>query len=279
MRKFIAPIFFILSFSAYAAEQSEEALARAARNDRMRQGAGIAAAGVGGMQLGQGLAENQAQAAGQQRMQNYLDTWQCGVGRVDGTTGRIDWSPGTTQVRAGQVWSSPEAHSVLTRDLARMRREFEEKQNQIRMAKGELDMELSEEELHTFVRHNLYATSDDVAAVENMNQVTTGGGDNRIAIGAGLAGTGLMLAGGAKTGTAIGTGLLAGGAVAAYQGHQNEDAGRMAIGGAAAVAGAGTILVDQSGGLGNIMNRGGSGGASGGSGAAGIGNLPGIMGN
>ncbi|MDR2685481.1 MAG: hypothetical protein LBB23_01755 [Rickettsiales bacterium] len=218
-----------------AAEKLAEAKKKLESAQRTQQALGVAAMGIGGMQLAQGLAQNAAEEEGKKRLEDYQKTWMCGVGSASATDeGRINWFGAT--VGAGQVGTVP-----APKGLPRLIADFTAKQNQIKAAKGEMDMVLTEEEQMTFAANNLYGRDDGLAEGELATQ-STGGGNTRIAIGAGLAGAGAMLSmGDGSSGVyknALGAGLITGGGAGALVA---KDTKGQVIGGLTAVGGAGVL--------------------------------------
>ncbi|MDR0449511.1 MAG: hypothetical protein LBG89_03595 [Rickettsiales bacterium] len=191
-----------------AANANKTAAEKKAESEKNTKDAlGMAAMGIGGMQLAQGLAQNAAEKEGAGQMRDYQDTWMCGVGTAAADGGDIQWKGET--IKAGAV-----GHVPVVPNLSRLLAEFTMKQKQIRAAKGEVDMVLGEEEKKTFAKHNLYGNEANLGAGE-LYQVKTGGGAERIAIGAGLAGGGLAMSAGMDYKTAIGTGMITGGGAGA----------------------------------------------------------------
>jgi hypothetical protein len=199
--------------------------------EKTKEALGVAAMGIGGMQLASGLAQNAAEKAGAAKMESYQNTWMCGVGTADTDgSGRVNWKGET--VKAGQVGTAP-----TVPELQRLVADFTIKQNQIRAAKGEIDMLLTPEEQKTFSGHSLYSSEGAVEEGE-LYHVSTGGGNTKVAIGAGLAGGGMVMSAGGDYKTAIGTGMLTGGGAGALV--ADTTAGK--IGGAATALGGAGVL-------------------------------------
>lgn len=204
--------------------------------DRLQGAAGIAAAGIGGMQLASGISQNMAEEEGRELIENYQKTWQCGVGSaVQGRDGVVNWVGGK-YIGAGEVGVAPSVAG-----MSELLTKMQDLQSRIRAAKGEIDMVLTEEEQRTFSANGLYGNDANLAE-GGLNNISTGGGNTSIAVGAGLATGGMMLASGQSVKTSIGTGMIAGGTAGAVV--ADSTAGRIA-GGATAAVGAGAVFSDE----------------------------------